>query len=254
MRKIFYFSLVAQGEMRETPAMRNVRNAFFAGLLFCVPVSVTIFVVRFLVDFVGKPVRKYVAVGTTDFAREVGRPEVVDTFWAKEGIPILSAILVLAVITLVGWFSRYLFGKWLIGLLESVIKRVPVIKSIYASVKEIVARFGEDSKKNFKQVVLVQFPHPGAWTIGFLTNSEPSELSEKLGHPLLHIFVPTTPNPTGGYFLLFREEDVKRISMSVSDAMKLVISGGALLPKRDAAAPADAAPGASVLETGARDA
>ncbi|MDR3228075.1 MAG: DUF502 domain-containing protein [Puniceicoccales bacterium] len=188
--------------------------------------------------------RQHVTVGTSELAQEWGRPEIIETFWVKQGIPILSAILVLVAITLIGWFSRYLFGKWLIDLMEGVIKKVPVIKSIYASVKEIVARFGEDSKKNFKQVVLVRFPHAGAWTVGFLTNSEPSELSEKLGTPLLHIFVPTTPNPTGGYFLLFREEDVIRISMSVSDAMKLVISGGALLPKRDAAASADAPPSA----------
>jgi len=149
---------------------------------------------------------------------------------------------VLLAVTLVGLFSRYLLGRWFIDLFEGIIRRVPLVKSIYSAVKEIVARFGADNKENFKQVVLVQFPHPNAWTVAFLTNSDPSELSDKLGFPVVHVFVPTTPNPTGGYFLLVREADIVRVSMSVADAMKLVVSGGALLPAPPPpAAPATAA-------------
>jgi uncharacterized membrane protein len=210
--------------------MRTIRNTFFSGLLFCLPVLATVFVVQFLVDFLGKPVRAHVTQYVSTLALKFEHPEIADSYWSETAIAILSAIVVLIAVTLVGWFSRYLFGKWLIELFEGIIHRVPIIKSVYASVKEIVARFGEGGKQNFKQVVLVQFPHLGAWTIAFVTNDAPSELSEKLGFPVLHVFVPTTPNPTGGYFLLVREEDVRRIEMNVADAMKLVVSGGTLLP------------------------
>jgi uncharacterized membrane protein len=111
------------------------------------------------------------------------------------------------------------------------INQVPVIKSVYSSIKQIVFTFGAKNKQNFKQVVLVQFPHPEAWTVAFVTNRDPSELSQKLGYPAVHVFVPTTPNPTGGYFLVLRESDVKVLQMSVAEGMKLVISGGSVLPE-----------------------
>ncbi|MDR1498065.1 MAG: DUF502 domain-containing protein [Puniceicoccales bacterium] len=154
----------------------------------------------------------------------------VGPFWVEKSVMVISAFVVVLAITAIGMFSRYFFGRLLITTLESVIERLPVIKSVYSSIKQIVATFGAQNKANFKQVVLVQFPHKDVWTVAFVTNRSASELSEKLGYPVVHVFVPTTPNPTGGYFLLFRETEIIPLKMAVGEGMKLIVSGGAVLP------------------------
>jgi uncharacterized membrane protein len=209
--------------------MRTLRNAFFTGLLLCLPLAITIYVVRFLVELTSKPAQGMVS---KLWFRALGHPQgTTAQFWVEQSSVLLSALVVVAVITLVGMFSRYLLGRFIISMLEKLINQVPVIKSVYSSIKQIVFTFGAKNKQNFKQVVLVQFPHQGVWTVAFVTNRDHSELSEKLGYPVVHVFVPTTPNPTGGYFLVFRESDVKVLQMSVAEGMKLVISGGSVLPE-----------------------
>lgn len=208
--------------------MRTLRNAFFTGLLLCLPLAITIYVVRFLVDLASKPAKGIVS---EFWFRALGNPQgTTAQFWVEQSAVVVSALVVVAIITFVGMFSRYLLGRLIIHSLEKMISQVPVIKSVYSSIKQIVFTFGSKNKQNFKQVVFVQFPHPGAWTVAFVTNRDPSELSEKLGYPVVHVFVPTSPNPTGGYFLLFRESDVKVLKMSVTEGMRLVISGGSVLP------------------------
>jgi uncharacterized membrane protein len=189
--------------------------------------AITIYVVRWLVGFTAIPARGLVS---SLWLRFLPPKWNIEAFWVEQISVVLSALVVVAAITLVGMFSRYLLGRILINTLEKIIERVPVIKSVYSSIKQIVATFGAKNKENFKQVVLVRFPHAGAWTVAFVTNRDPSELSEKLGYPVVHVFVPTTPNPTGGYFLLLQEADVIPLKMTVAEGMKLIISGGAVLP------------------------
>ncbi|MDR0535542.1 MAG: DUF502 domain-containing protein [Puniceicoccales bacterium] len=189
------------------------------------------------VNFLAKPAQGVVTelwgkfLGSQEWLRYIGSPEgAAAKMWIEQSAVVVAALVVVLFVTFVGMLSRYFFGKLIIQTLEKIIDRVPVIKSVYSSIKQIVATFGSKNKENFKQVVLVQFPHPRAWTVAFVTNRSESELSESFDEPVVHVFVPTTPNPTGGYFLIFRESDVRILKMSVADGMKLVVSGGSVLP------------------------
>ena len=209
--------------------MRSLRKAFFTGLALCLPLAVTVYVVQLLVELAAKPAKGIVLmIGEMVLGREA---ELTGDFWAEKAVLLISALIVVTGVTLVGWLSRYLLGRLMIDSFEQIIERVPMVKSVYTSIKQLVATFGAKNKANFKEVVLVQFPHLESWTVAFVTNRDPSELSEVLGYPLVHVFVPTTPNPTGGYFLLLRKSEVKPLSMSVAEGMKLIVSGGAVLPE-----------------------
>ena len=143
--------------------MRGLRNAFFTGLLLSMPLAITIYVVRLLVDLASKPLRNHVMELVRHLASKTdANMQVQDNFWVEQFVVLLSALLVVAAITIIGWFSRYFLGRLLINSLETIIERVPMIKSVYASIKQIVSTFGSKNKANFKQVVLVQFPHAEA--------------------------------------------------------------------------------------------
>lgn len=199
------------------------------------PLGITVYVVHLLVDLASKPLRNQVMQLVHHLASQTdASTQVHDNFWVEQFVILLSALLVVAAITVIGWFSRHFLGRLLINTVETIIERVPMIKSVYASIKQIVSTFGSKSKANFKQVVLVQFPHAEAWTLAFVTNRDSSELSATLGYPVVHVFVPTTPNPTGGYFLVLRESAIKPLKMTVAEGMRLIVSGGAVLPEAPA--------------------
>ncbi|MDR1816803.1 MAG: DUF502 domain-containing protein [Puniceicoccales bacterium] len=216
--------------------MRALRNAFITGLLLCLPLAITVYVLWLILGLAAKPLNGHVLTFIEWVVPRAGLdPALAASSWVEPVAYVLSAILLVTVITLLGWFSKNLIGGILISRVENVIESLPGVKSIYVSIKQIVAMFGAKNKENFKQVALVQFPHAGAWTVAFVTNRDPSEISAILGYPAVHVFVPTTPNPTGGYFMVFRESDIRPLSMSITEGMKLVVSCGSLLPENSAA-------------------
>ena len=145
-------------------------------------------------------------------------------------------------VTALGFLSHYVFGKFFLRLLERSVQSIPGVSAVYNSVRQIVATFGTKNRNLYNKVVLVQFPRAGTWTLGFLTNKTQSEAQLKAGvGELWTIFVPTTPNPTGGYLLMFPPSEVIELEMSVGDGMKMIISGGAVVPPWPAV-PAPAAP------------
>jgi uncharacterized membrane protein len=133
-------------------------------------------------------------------------------------------------VTLLGYVSRYVLGKYFGGLAERFIQTIPGVSGVYNTVKQIVATFGTQNRNLFNKVVLVEFPRKGAYTIGFLTSKTQSEAQARVGQELWSVFVPTTPNPTGGYLLLIPKDEIIELEMSVGDGMKLVFSGGAVTP------------------------
>ena len=128
---------------------------------------------------------------------------------------------------LVGVMAGNIGGRRLINYGESLLGRVPIVRPIYNSIKQIVDSFSTSGKTPFKRVVVVEFPMKGTRTIGFVTNESTDERGEKL----LYIFIPTTPNPTSGFLQIVREKDTIQVDMSVNNALKMVISGGAVLPE-----------------------
>jgi uncharacterized membrane protein len=151
-------------------------------------------------------------------------------------IPGMGAILTLLIIFVTGVIATNFFGKRMILVWEALLARVPVVKSIYASVKQVSDTLFSDSGNAFRQAVLVQFPRPGTWTIAFVTGKPGGDVANHLSGDYLSVYVPTTPNPTGGYFLMLPRADVVELDMSVDEALKYIISMGVVAPPTKASA------------------
>lgn len=145
-------------------------------------------------------------------------------------IPGFGVILTFAIVFITGAIATNFFGMQIILLWEKLLNRLPVVKSIYSSVKQVSDTLFSDSGNAFRKAVLVQFPHQGAWTIAFLTGTPGGDVANHLRGEYVSVFVPTTPNPTGGYFLMMPKADVIELEMSVDEALKYIISMGVVAP------------------------
>jgi uncharacterized membrane protein len=194
-----------------------MKKYFITGLLVLVPLFITVWVISGLVGMMDQSLL---------LLPETWRPK------AQLGldIPGMGAMLTLLIIFVTGVIATNFFGKRLILVWEALLARVPVVKSIYASVKQVSDTLFSDSGNAFRQAVLVQFPRPGAWTIAFVTGKPGGDVANHLSGDYLSVYVPTTPNPTGGYFLMLPRADVVELDMSVDEALKYIISMGVVAP------------------------
>jgi uncharacterized membrane protein len=194
-----------------------MKKYFITGLLVLVPLFITVWVISGLVGMMDQ---------SLFLLPETWRPK------AQLGleIPGMGAILTLLIIFVTGVIATNFFGKRMILIWEALLARVPVVKSIYASVKQVSDTLFSDSGNAFRQAVLVQFPRPGAWTIAFVTGKPGGDVANHLSGDYLSVYVPTTPNPTGGYFLMLPRADVVELDMSVDEALKYIISMGVVAP------------------------
>ena len=194
-----------------------MKKYFITGLLVLVPLFITIWVLTSLIGMMDQSLL---------LLPESWRPE------AQLGleIPGMGALLTLLIIFVTGLIATNFFGMQLIVLWESLLTRVPVVKSIYSSVKQVSDTLFSDSGNAFRQAVLVQFPRDGAWTIAFVTGAPGGDVANHLQGDFLSVYVPTTPNPTGGYFLMLPRESVITLDMSVDEALKYIISMGVVAP------------------------
>ena len=148
-------------------------------------------------------------------------------------IPHSEIILCIGVILLAGFFLKSFIIQSCMNLGEQLLSQVPVVSTIYKGIKQLISAFSPSDNESFKKVVLVKFPHNQTYGLGFLTSELPQELSPEPGVTFYTIFVPTTPNPTSGFFLIVKKEDYTVINMSNQDAMAMIISGGIILPKKE---------------------
>ncbi|MEO6244958.1 MAG: DUF502 domain-containing protein [Opitutaceae bacterium] len=196
-----------------------LRNFFFSGALLLAPLAITIWAFRQIIGLLG---------GTFSPIYERYLPE------SLQRIPLLwdflATLVVVAFVTALGYLSHYVFGKFLLNSVERFVQNIPGINAVYNSVKQIVTTFGSERRNLFNKVVLVEFPRKGSWTLAFLTNRQQGEAQALAGQELWTIFVPTTPNPTGGYMLMLPRSEIVELEMSVGEAMKMIISGGAVMP------------------------
>jgi len=197
----------------------TLRNAFLTGLLLLAPLVVTVWAFLKIIDIVGGSFRPLFDTIIPHRLQDI------PLVWE-----IAVTIVVFGLITLFGWVSHYFFGKYLLDLGERVILAVPGLNTVYRSVKQVIATFGSQNRNVFSRVVLVQYPRPGVWTLGFLTGKTQGEAQSRVGRELWTVFVPTSPNPTSGFVLFIPPAEVHELEMSVGDGMKMVISGGALVP------------------------
>lgn len=187
------------------------------GLLIWVPVAVTFFVMRLLVNFVDQILL---------LIPSAFRPEALLGF----RIPGLGIVLACAVLLATGMLFTNLLGRRLVTFSERQLGRVPFVGSIYRGSKQVTETLLSPGSKSFRKVALIRWPHHDSWVVAFVTGSSPGELRERTGQDLLCVFVPTTPNPTSGFIMLVPREDAIELQMSVDEAFRLVVSLGVVLP------------------------
>ena len=198
--------------------LRRLKSRFFAGVLALAPVLVTIWLAGFLyiklTNWAVKLVQRFA-------------PEL-HLFWVQQAIRVGTLLLIIIVLLLVGEFMSYKFGRMSGKFMEWLLLRVPILRSVYITSRQIGEALWTPKGNMFRKVVMIEYPRKGIYTIGFLTNENKGgcEVSEKTGKDVLSIFVPTTPNPTSGFLLFVPREDCQFLDMKVSEGMKLVISGG----------------------------
>jgi uncharacterized membrane protein len=199
-----------------------IRNAFFSGLILVAPLCLTIWVFSKIIDFVGGTFKPLFLVFVPEGLRD---RQGLDAVWS-----ILATLIVMALVTLLGYVSRYVFGKFFFSIGDRFIQSIPGVNAVYNTVRQIVNTFSSQSRHMFNKVVLVEFPRKGCWTIGFLTNTVQGEAQAKAGDEVWTVFVPTTPNPTSGFLLMLPKGEIIELDMTVGDGMKMIISGGAVVP------------------------
>ncbi|HYE40686.1 MAG TPA: DUF502 domain-containing protein [Ramlibacter sp.] len=198
--------------------MHALRKWLLAGLLVIVPVAITLAVLRWVIDTLDQ---------TLLILPEAWHPDRVIGFH----IPGLGVLLTLAILLLVGAGASNFLGKKLVHLGDRIVSRIPVVRSIYSSVKQVSDTLFSESGNAFRTAVLVQWPRADVWTIGFVTGAPGGDVTNYLrGEEYVSVYVPTTPNPTGGYFVMLRKSDCIELKMSVDDALKYVVSMGVVAP------------------------
>ena len=214
-----------QRRRRRFSFMGRLRNYFLAGILVTAPAAITIWLALEFITWVDDRVIPRIPAAWN--------PETYLPF----GIPGLGLIVIFVVLTLIGMLTAGFLGRLVMGSGERMLARVPVISSIYGATKQIFETVLAQSSDAFRKVVLVEFPRPGSWAIGFLTGDTARAVEDSATGPgdRVNVFLPTTPNPTSGFLLFVPREQVKMLTMSVEDGIKMVVSGGIVTPGSDTA-------------------
>jgi uncharacterized membrane protein len=198
-----------------------VKKHLITGLLIWIPLVITIWVLKLVVD-------------VADGVLLLLPPEFRTENWLGFHVPGMGVVMTLVIVFLTGLFATNFFGARLVELWHEILHRIPVVNSIYSSVKQISDTVFSPSGQAFRKAVLVQWPREGMWTIAFLTGVPGGDVVNHLQGEYLSIYVPTTPNPTGGYFVFVRRSEVIELDMSVDEALKYIISMGVAPPGESA--------------------
>ena len=215
-------------EAKPNSKILTTRNAFLSGLVLLAPLAVTWLVFSWLVDKVGGTFKPVFFPFLPDFLRHEG----LDLVWN-----FLATLIVVALVTVLGYVSRTVLTVYFGRTAERLINNIPGVGAVYRTVKQIVDTFSAQNRNIFEKVVLVEYPSPGTFVIGFLTNRANGEIQLRTSAEMWTVFIPTTPNPTSGFLLFYPKERVTELDMSVGDAMKLIISGGTVVPTWPPATP-----------------
>jgi len=196
----------------------KLRKYIITGLLIWVPLGITIFVIKLLVSLMDQTIL------------------LLPTGWRPEAlfgvnIPGLGIVISAMVIFITGFFLTNLAGKRLISIWEGLLDRIPLVRSIYSSVKQVTSTVLSSDNNTFNEVLLIQYPRKGLWTLCFKTSDSPKSFNEATNEDLITVFVPTTPNPTSGFILFVPKHEVKKMDLDVEDALKLVMSLGVVTPE-----------------------
>ncbi|WP_188208702.1 DUF502 domain-containing protein [Neisseria subflava] len=198
---------------------KALKKYLITGVLVWLPIAVTIWAMTYIISAADRLI---------SLLPESWQPQ---HFWGFN-IPGLGIVAATIVLFVTGVFAANVLGRRILGAWDSLLGRIPVVKSIYSSVKKVSESLLSDSSRSFKTPVLVPFPQPGIWTIAFVSGYIPDKLKGSLPQDddYISVYVPTTPNPTGGYYIMVKKSDVRELNMSVDQALKYVISLGMVMP------------------------
>ncbi len=187
-----------------------LRNYFITGVVVLIPIGFTLYLTKFIIGISSKIIPEN--INPNNYLP-----------YAIPGIEILISVIF---ITIVGGLSLSFLGKRILKLIDDLFKRIPVLRTIYSAIVQMTETFSNKDDSGKKSVVLIEYPRKGVWAVGFATKENKSEMAEKTGKNLINVFVPTTPNPTSGFLLMFPIEDVIYLNMSFEEASKFIVSAG----------------------------
>ena len=204
--------------MTKSPKKRSIlikfRNYFFAGIVVLVPLGITLYFTLFLINISSKILPK----------------ELNPNHYLPYDIPGVEIIISIFLITFIGWVSLSFIGKKLLEIFNNILKRIPFLRTVYSAIVQMIETFTkrEEGKKN---VVLVEYPRKGSWAVGFATKDNAGEITNKTKKNLVNVFIPTTPNPTSGFLLMFPKEEIIYLDMTFEEASKFIVSAGTSNPR-----------------------
>ena len=187
----------------------KIRNYFFTGVVVLIPIGLTIYLSKFLINTSSK----------------ILPSQINPNYYLPFNIPGLEIIISIIFITIIGFISLSYLGKKFLQLIDSLFKKIPLLGTFWSAIKQMSQSFKESGSKS-KSVVLVEYPRKGVWAVGFATKENKGEMAQKTNQKLINVFVPTTPNPTSGFLLMFPVEDVIYLNMSFEEASKFIVSAG----------------------------
>ena len=189
------------------------RNYFFAGVVVLIPLGITLYFTLFLINISSKILPK----------------ELNPNHYLPYDIPGVEIIISILLITFIGWVSLSFIGKKLLEIFNNILKRIPFLRTVYSAISQMIETFTkrEEGKKN---VVLVEYPRKGSWAVGFATKDNAGEITNKTKKNLVNVFIPTTPNPTSGFLLMFPKEEIIYLDMTFEEASKFIVSAGTFNP------------------------
>ena len=200
-------------KQKKRSILAKIRNYFIAGVVVLIPIGITIYLTLFLVSITSKILPK----------------EINPNHYLPYNIPGVEILMSVILITLIGFLSLSFIGRRLLNVFDNILKRIPILRTIYSAIVQMTETFTKsDSKK--KNVVLVEYPRKGSWAVGFATKENTGEISNKTQQKLINVFIPTTPNPTSGFLLMFPKEDVIYLDLTFEEASKFIVSAGTSNP------------------------
>jgi len=193
---------------------RKISNNFFKGILISAPIIITVYIAWGLIKFFDKKASPL--LGTFPFE-----------------IPGFGLITVFIFFAIIGFITTGLFGRIFSSSIEKVLSKMPVLRNIYSGLKQLFEAILSKKSNSFREVILLEYPRVGIWAMGFLTGDTQGEVNRKTKNQMVNIFLPTTPNPTSGYLLFVPKKDILRLTMTVEEGIKMIISAGMLTPSEN---------------------
>ena len=192
----------------------RIRNYFIAGIVVLIPIGITVYLTLFFISISSKILPK----------------EINPNHYLPYNIPGVEIVISIFLITFIGWLSLSFIGKRLLDMFNNILKKIPILRTIYSAIGQMTETFTKTDKAK-KNVVLIEYPRKGSWAVGFATKENSGEISVKTNKKLINVFVPTTPNPTSGFLLMFPKEDVIYLDLTFEEASKFIVSAGTANPK-----------------------